>query len=281
VGGAGWSRSLAGDGVQTARTSSTSWCSRPDCLADPTVQAVQNRCARRAAEETPALLAPDVARAPPLERVGCCSVLTRRRPCWMCAPLCTCSFVNRRQSCMWNSALVAMSLIGFRLSRACPCATRSTCSCSGETRTHSRARTQIRTHAHAHARCGQICISRSPSTVACENARICLAFRKASRVVPAGRLSRWPAQLARAPLSAQIRAWPVLPQAPRPEQPARVRVGAAALHLLYVRATRCAPRCADGCFARDELSRTLSACAGRRPIDTLPCLRSCADCLTD
>lgn len=42
AGGADWSRSLAGDGVQQVRTSSTSWC-RERCLQDPTVIAVQRR----------------------------------------------------------------------------------------------------------------------------------------------------------------------------------------------------------------------------------------------
>jgi len=42
AGGANWSRSLAGDGVQQARTSSTSWC-RETCLDDSSVQAVQLR----------------------------------------------------------------------------------------------------------------------------------------------------------------------------------------------------------------------------------------------
>ena len=40
--GTPWTRSQAGDGVQAARTSSTSWC-RGGCLRDPTVIAVQNR----------------------------------------------------------------------------------------------------------------------------------------------------------------------------------------------------------------------------------------------
>ena len=40
--GTGWQRSLAGDGVQTARTSSTSWC-RGKCLEDATMKAVQAR----------------------------------------------------------------------------------------------------------------------------------------------------------------------------------------------------------------------------------------------
>ena len=40
--GTGWQRSLAGDGVQTARTSSTSWC-RGKCLEDGTMKAVQAR----------------------------------------------------------------------------------------------------------------------------------------------------------------------------------------------------------------------------------------------
>jgi hypothetical protein len=40
--GTGWARSQAGDGVQSARTSSTSWC-RGACLRDPDVVAVQER----------------------------------------------------------------------------------------------------------------------------------------------------------------------------------------------------------------------------------------------
>ncbi|KAG8466346.1 hypothetical protein KFE25_002102 [Diacronema lutheri] len=42
AGGTDWTRSLAGDGVQQVRTSSTSWC-RARCLEDETVQAVQRR----------------------------------------------------------------------------------------------------------------------------------------------------------------------------------------------------------------------------------------------
>mmetsp|Transcript_4005 Transcript_4005/g.11593 ORF Transcript_4005/g.11593 Transcript_4005/m.11593 type:complete len:465 (+) Transcript_4005:3-1397(+) len=45
AGGDNWSRSLAGDGEQEVRTSSTSWC-RTRCLQDRTVQAVQDRVAR-------------------------------------------------------------------------------------------------------------------------------------------------------------------------------------------------------------------------------------------
>jgi hypothetical protein len=44
AGGNSWARSLAGDGVQQVRTSSTSWC-RGACLATPTVQDVQARIA--------------------------------------------------------------------------------------------------------------------------------------------------------------------------------------------------------------------------------------------
>lgn len=40
--GTGWARSQAGDGVQAALTSSTSWC-RKKCLEDATVQRVQRR----------------------------------------------------------------------------------------------------------------------------------------------------------------------------------------------------------------------------------------------
>jgi len=43
--GTAWARSQAGDGVQAARTSSTSWCKGP-CLANPTVQAVEQRVSR-------------------------------------------------------------------------------------------------------------------------------------------------------------------------------------------------------------------------------------------
>jgi len=41
-GGSAWQRSQAGDGVQAARTSSTSWCS-DHCLQDPTIKAVEQR----------------------------------------------------------------------------------------------------------------------------------------------------------------------------------------------------------------------------------------------
>lgn len=44
-GGTGWARSQAGDGVQEARTSSTSWCRGP-CLDNKDVQAVQQRVER-------------------------------------------------------------------------------------------------------------------------------------------------------------------------------------------------------------------------------------------
>jgi len=40
--GTDWGRSMAGDGVQASRTSSTAWC-QGRCLADPTVQAVEKR----------------------------------------------------------------------------------------------------------------------------------------------------------------------------------------------------------------------------------------------
>eukprot|EP00326_Haptolina_ericina_P026845 CAMPEP_0181200232 /NCGR_PEP_ID=MMETSP1096-20121128/17644_1 /TAXON_ID=156174 ORGANISM="Chrysochromulina ericina, Strain CCMP281" /NCGR_SAMPLE_ID=MMETSP1096 /ASSEMBLY_ACC=CAM_ASM_000453 /LENGTH=352 /DNA_ID=CAMNT_0023290555 /DNA_START=112 /DNA_END=1172 /DNA_ORIENTATION=- len=40
--GTSWARSQAGDGVQSARTSSTSWC-ESRCLQDPTVQKVEKR----------------------------------------------------------------------------------------------------------------------------------------------------------------------------------------------------------------------------------------------
>jgi len=42
AGGVGWSRSLAGDGEQAVRTSSTAWC-RGKCMSDPVVDAVQQR----------------------------------------------------------------------------------------------------------------------------------------------------------------------------------------------------------------------------------------------
>ena len=40
--GTAWARSQAGDGVQSARTSSTAWC-KGACLADPAVRAVESR----------------------------------------------------------------------------------------------------------------------------------------------------------------------------------------------------------------------------------------------
>ncbi|KAL1520991.1 hypothetical protein AB1Y20_022548 [Prymnesium parvum] len=40
--GTAWGRSMAGDGVQASRTSSTAWC-QGNCLRDPTVQLVEKR----------------------------------------------------------------------------------------------------------------------------------------------------------------------------------------------------------------------------------------------
>ena len=45
VGGKGWQRSQAGDGVQAVRTSSTAWCDPMACQSDPQLQAVRSRIA--------------------------------------------------------------------------------------------------------------------------------------------------------------------------------------------------------------------------------------------
>ena len=45
VGGRGWRRSLAGDGVQAVRTSSTSWCEHRGCGRDPLLARVRERIA--------------------------------------------------------------------------------------------------------------------------------------------------------------------------------------------------------------------------------------------
>ena len=45
IGGKGWQRSQAGDGVQAVRTSSTAWCDHTHCGADPTLAALRHRIA--------------------------------------------------------------------------------------------------------------------------------------------------------------------------------------------------------------------------------------------
>jgi chlorite dismutase len=45
VGGKGWSRSIAGDGVQSVRTSSTAWCDPRSCQRDPVLSRVRSRIA--------------------------------------------------------------------------------------------------------------------------------------------------------------------------------------------------------------------------------------------
>mmetsp|Transcript_31478 Transcript_31478/g.82234 ORF Transcript_31478/g.82234 Transcript_31478/m.82234 type:complete len:297 (-) Transcript_31478:224-1114(-) len=45
VGGRGWMRSQAGDGVQAVRTSSTAWCDHRHCGNDPVLAAVRRRIA--------------------------------------------------------------------------------------------------------------------------------------------------------------------------------------------------------------------------------------------
>ena len=45
VGGRGWSRSQAGDGVQAVRTSSTAWCDAHHCASDPILARIRKRIA--------------------------------------------------------------------------------------------------------------------------------------------------------------------------------------------------------------------------------------------
>ena len=64
--GTEWGRSMAGDGVQASRTSSTAWC-QGKCLRDPTVQKVEQRVS-------------DMLLGIPMENAEPMQVATRRSP---------------------------------------------------------------------------------------------------------------------------------------------------------------------------------------------------------